>query len=81
MATRKQAYTRAAKLGCTITETGDSVSLDLPLGKVLAGSGLHYYDIRDIERWKMADVWDAIIEEMEMGIENCTTTGCDVCTE
>ena len=82
MATKQQVMQMADKYGIIVVDTGGKITVDLPDGYVLAGSGLHFLDLyydSPPGAWKKPDVWQAILDDISDGIEPCTDPDCDCC--
>ena len=72
MATKAQAQARADELGVMLGDDGTKAYIEAPDGMQLTAYGLEYVDVyynSPPGAWKKADVWQFLIEEMEMGIE------------
>jgi len=81
-ATRKQFVKRCDQLGMKQFDDFDTIKLDAPDGFVMGTTGLHWIDMYyGNGAWKKGEIYAFLIEDMEMGIEECLDWDCDVCTE
>ena len=88
MTTKAKAEARAAELGCTLVDDGDSISVDAPAGRVLGGVGQHYtewgYGRHALTK---RSAWQAIYDDMGTETYACPDArchggpGCEVCDE
>jgi len=80
MATLRALRRRVAELGCEYEDTGTCMMLSVPRGFRLAGAQIHMFDL-DYGRgeWLKPDAYDAMLEEMRMGLEPCPDPDCDYC--
>jgi hypothetical protein len=81
MATKAQFRKRLAELGCTFEQDENAITVDAPHRKKIAGVGVHY-----VTHWGTGDaaypmsaVYDDCIDDLSMGLEDCTEEDCDVC--
>jgi len=76
--TKAQAFAAAKRVGCTITISGDTASLDAPKGMTFEGDN-HFrdfcYDRYAGELW--GDIWQSIVDLCSVSIEPCEMSECD----
>ena len=83
MATKAQFRSRLAELGCTFEQDEHAITVDAPKGKKITGVGVHY-----VTHWGTGDaaypmsaVYDDCIDDLSMGLEACTESDCEICTD
>lgn len=83
MATKAQFRKRLAELGCTFEQDENAITVDAPKGKKIAGVGVHY-----VTHWGTGDaaypmsaVYDDCIDDLSMGLEDCTESDCEICND
>jgi len=86
MATRQQLVERCRELGVSLKFDESSsqdqygvIIIDAPSGFVFRGSQLHYYDLYLNPSWKRSEAYDAIMEELSMGLDKCDVHNCEIC--
>lgn len=80
MATRKQFINRCNELGVIAIDSGDMIRIDAPHGRRFAGTQCHYHDIY-LRGWTRPDAYQAMIDDMRMGLETCDITDCEICED
>ena len=79
----KQFRARCKALGVSYEDTGVALHITAPDGMVFAiGSGVHQLSISydcPPGAWRINDVYGAMVEDMEMGLEYCEDPECDWC--
>ena len=85
-ADRRKVERRCKELGVTLTDSGHSVHIDAPRGKVFGSTSTHgipYDMIGDDDRGmkpRLCDLWPFIFEDLSLGIEDCPDgEKCDQC--
>ena len=78
MAARKQLVDRCKELGAWLFDDGDTIRVDLPAGKTFDCG--HWID-RSRHGWKLSELYDDILADLEPGVNDCTDEGCDSCSE
>lgn len=80
MATLKRFEARCAALGCTIDRDAYRVIVDAPIGKIFSGMHTHCIRLEYRGFWR-AEVYQALLDDMSDGVEDCFINDCDVCRE
>jgi hypothetical protein len=83
MATLKQVRARIEALGASLDDGMVLVFgfiVDAPKGRVWLANGAHtlaYYH----RGWKAAELYSAVLRDLNDGIEDCPYSDCDICDE
>ncbi len=67
-------------LGVMLLDCGNVLRIDVPLGKVIKSTGLHYLDIYFDEKQR-ADAYRKLLDQLEDGLVECNDNKCEVCEE
>lgn len=82
MKTKKEVFTLAASLNCTVEVNDDgrglSVDIDAPTGRVFRADGCHML-CGFIYRGWYAVLWDEMYGRLAEGLEDCTDPACEMC--
>lgn len=81
MTLQQKAEARAKELGVTLEISGGRYTellVQAPKGRVFVGSQLHEA-VLEKNAFFSGNIWKAAIEEMAMGLEDCSEKGCDWC--
>ena len=85
MAKKRTLIERAKALGVylDVDDPSHKVSITAPDGKVFAATGCHFHDIynRPPGAWKASEMYDSLMEDMSMGIDDCEIEDCGICAD
>lgn len=82
MATKKEFDRRCRELECEVTDNGTTIEVHAPEGMVFAGPLQHsiFVDYNHPRgAWRKSEAYDALLEDMEAGIEPCDDPDCEIC--
>lgn len=80
MASRAQWISRCEALGVSWFDDGEKLSMDAPKGKVFGSIFCHYVDLY-YSSWRKSDAYSTLIEDLELGLVDCTDKDCEICNE
>jgi hypothetical protein len=78
-ATRKQVLAKAKELGILVNDDGNAIELEAPNGFLLGLTDSHcsMQFIYGDGAWARPDIWNAVMEYLEAGLEPCEDPECD----
>lgn len=78
MTTKKQLIDHCKKHGIMFLDDVDCLRFDAPIGKLLSPVGWHYIDF-NLRGWTRPEAYQAIMEDIADGLEDCEDGDCDHC--
>lgn len=72
----------AKRVGVLVMDQGDAISVDAPVGYVIAATGVHSTTI-NVSGWTRPELYAELALDLRHGIEECPdrSIGCDACDE